>query len=103
MLQQKSGGAAITTPRVWNVCDPMRPKGAVYIGRRNLLVESKYANPFIIGIDGDRDTVCDLYESYADQRFTDAEVRADLGGKSVMCWCAPLRCHGDYLVRRANA
>ena len=27
----------------------------------------------------------------------------ELKGKRLICWCAPLRCHGDVLHRLANA
>lgn len=73
------------------------PKNARYCGRG-----SKYGNPYIIGIDGDRDEVCDKYTIYADIYFTDDEIRKDLGGRDLVCFCAPLRCHCDYLLRRAN-
>jgi hypothetical protein len=27
----------------------------------------------------------------------------ELRGRDLVCWCAPLACHGDVLVRLANA
>ena len=68
----------------------------------NIMRGHKYGNPFIIGKDGDRDEVCDKYEKYANEKFTDEEVKLDLRGKDLVCCCKPLRCHGDYLLRRAN-
>jgi hypothetical protein len=26
-----------------------------------------------------------------------------LRGRDLVCWCAPLACHGDVLIRLANA
>ena len=72
-------------------------KNAVYIMRGY-----KYGNPFVIGRDGDRDDVCNLYEAYADCTFTDEEIKKDLGGRDLVCCCVPLRCHGYYLLERAN-
>jgi hypothetical protein len=31
-----------------------------------------------------------------------AKVKAELKGKVLGCWCAPLSCHGDILTRVAN-
>jgi hypothetical protein len=74
------------------------PAGAIYIGRG-----SKWGNPFRIGPDGDRATVIAKYERWLrDQRHL---LRAldDLRGLQLVCFCAPLACHGDLLLRLANA
>ncbi len=31
-----------------------------------------------------------------------AKVKAELRGKDLLCWCYPLRCHGEALLRVAN-
>ena len=74
------------------------PSTAVYIGRG-----SPWGNPFVIGKDGDRDTVCDKYAAMveSDPSFK-ARVIANLRGKDLVCFCAPQRCHGDYLLKVAN-
>jgi Domain of unknown function (DUF4326) len=74
------------------------PVGAVYIGRG-----SPWGNPYVIGKHGTRDEVCDSFESMAKQRpeFL-AQVRRELKGKDLVCFCAPKRCHGDFLLRIAN-
>lgn len=71
---------------------------AVYIGRG-----SKWGNNYIIGKDGNRDEVCDKYEAEKskDSEFMEMAKR-ELKGKDVWCYCAPARCHGDFLVRVAN-
>ena len=65
----------------------------VYIGR-----PSKWGNPFIIGeYDGDRNEVIEKYEQYALDNFSDEDLE-ELNGKTLVCWCKPLACHGDVLV-----
>jgi hypothetical protein len=80
-------------PAVWNKHKP-HPNGAVYIGRG-----SPYGNPFRIGKDGDRNAVCDRFER---EVLPTLDVSA-LRGKDLVCFCAPLRCHGDAILRKANA
>lgn len=71
----------------------------VYIGR-----PSKYGNPFVLKSEADRtDAMMDKFEAYArkqiaDGRWTLDELRS-LHGKTLGCWCAPRRCHGDVLLK----
>ena len=59
----------------------------------------RWANPFVVGRDGDRDTVL---AKYADNR-SELQTRAgELRGKALGCWCAPEPCHGDILKRWAE-
>ncbi len=60
---------------------------------------SKWGNPYRIGPDGDRDEVCDKYEVYLLGRVDLLRALEELRGKRLGCWCKPLRCHGDILVR----
>lgn len=69
----------------------------VYIGRG-----SKWGNPFIIGIDGNRNEVCDKYETYLASRKDLLKCIPELKGKVLGCYCAPNRCHGDLLAFLAN-
>lgn len=71
----------------------------VYIGR-----PSKFGNPFVIGRHGTRDEVIDRFEQWllARPELVEAAKR-ELRGKSLLCWCAPQRCHGDVLLRIANS
>jgi hypothetical protein len=69
----------------------------VYIGRG-----SKWGNPFKIGQHGTRDEVI---EKYIDL-FMKSELKDqvyELEGHNLICWCAPLRCHGDFLLKMANS
>jgi len=77
-----------------------------YIGR-----PSPLGNPFVIGRDGDRAQVIDLYEQWLTEiwnaggsnaqlteLFRLAEIHRDKESLTLVCWCAPARCHGDVLV-----
>ncbi|KKL15193.1 hypothetical protein LCGC14_2508010, partial [marine sediment metagenome] len=86
---------------------------AVYIGR-----PSKWGNPFQIGrrhepAQGQPDIIIDrewavyLYrEMVEDWKWRNTEayqtIREELKGKNLVCWCAPLPCHGDVLLELAN-
>lgn len=69
--------------------------GKVYIGRPSL-----FGNPYVIGKDGTRDEVIDKYEKYIMNcpkllsRLNEIPEDSD-----IVCHCAPLRCHGDVLVK----
>lgn len=87
-------------PKVWNTRDPQCPADAVYIGRG-----SKYGNPFVMGTRHvpNRDTACDLYEQYIEANpERKQDFIEELRGKDLVCFCAPQRCHGDYLIAIAN-
>ena len=84
--------------KVYNKRKKNIPSDAVYIGRG-----SPYGNPFIIGRDGNRDEVCDKYEKYIEANpDLKAKFISELRGKDLVCWCAPKRCHGDYLLKISN-
>lgn len=76
--------------------------GAIYIGRG-----SKWGNPYVIGRDGTRDEVCDLYENHLVAQIERGEITweelAQLYGKDLVCFCAPRRCHGHILEQYINA
>ena len=70
----------------------------VYIGR-----PSKWGNQFEIGKDGDRDSVIRKYAIWlAHNPELLLDIREELRGKVLGCWCAPKACHGDILVKIAN-
>ena len=60
---------------------------------------TKWGNPFIIGIDGDRDEVCDKYEKWFLTQPHLIAVLKELEGKILGCWCGNKRCHGDFLIK----
>lgn len=86
----------IKLPRVHNKHAKTAPEDAVYIGRG-----SKWGNPFVLGRDGTRDEVIDKFEDYLTPELTE-DVKRELRGKHLVCFCAPRACHGDVLMRIAN-
>lgn len=70
------------------------PASAVYIGRG-----SPWGNPFRIGKDGDRALVIAKFRAYAEAKIkVEPHWLEPLEGKDVVCFCAPLACHGDVLA-----
>lgn len=70
----------------------------VYIGRPSI-----WGNPYEIGRDGNRREVLARYEIYLELHSELREkAKAELKGKDLICWCAPLACHGDILLKIAN-
>lgn len=65
----------------------------VYIGR-----PSKWGNPFVIGTDGTREEVVQLYADWIETTDLILDLW-ELEGKDLICWCAPQACHGDVLLR----
>lgn len=65
----------------------------VYIGRPSI-----WGNPFKIGDDGTREEVI---EKYRDFLLNSPELLAkiqQLKGKTLGCYCKPMKCHGDVIV-----
>jgi hypothetical protein len=70
------------------------PSTAVYIGR-----PSKWGNPFVIGLAGDRAAVIEKYRVWLWQQKDLLAQLPELDEKDLVCHCAPLACHGDVLMR----
>lgn len=66
----------------------------IYIGR-----PSKWGNPFIIGKDGTRDQVIEKYKEYILNNKDLLKDLPELKDKILGCFCKPLACHGDVLVK----
>jgi len=69
--------------------DKVLAKTSTYVGRGSL-----YGNPFVVGVDGDRNKVCDRYEKEILPKLN----LMPLFGKDVVCFCSPARCHGDSIL-----
>lgn len=69
----------------------------VYIGR-----PGKWGNPFVIGRDGSRAEVIAKYRAWLASQPELLDALDELRGKDLVCWCAPLACHGDVLIELAN-
>lgn len=81
------------SPQVLNKHRDKIPPEAVYVGRG-----TPWGNPFRIGIDGTRKQVLALYEKEILSRLDVSQLR----GKDLVCFCSPLACHGDLLLKKAN-
>ena len=64
---------------------------------------TRWGNPFRIGIDGDRDQVCDLHAEWIQTQPHLLAALHKLKGKRLGCWCKPRRCHGDTLKKLIDA
>ncbi len=66
------------------------------------LAGTSWANPFRPKGDN-RTEMLRRYEATLRARLAAGEVTSDailgLGGRRLACWCAPLACHGDVLVK----
>lgn len=83
-------------PKVLNKKDS---SDGIYVGR-----PTKFGNPFVLGRDGDRATVVLKYKKYIEARPELLHAaRRELRGSNLICWCAPLACHGDILLQIANS
>jgi|19_taG_2_1085344.scaffolds.fasta_scaffold00557_1 DNA-directed RNA polymerase subunit RPC12/RpoP len=89
-MKDKTNETVVVNKRTISV---MEQDKHVYIGR-----PSRWGNPFSIGRDGNRAEVIEKYRVWffeQDERFfRDLEK---LRGKSLVCFCAPLSCHGDVI------
>lgn len=85
--------------------EPGNPRH-VYIGRRGRLPASPLANPYRIGVRGEREEVAAKYRAWlphdppAQAEIARLTEFARTGDLDLWCWCSPLLCHGD-IVREA--
>jgi hypothetical protein len=67
--------------------------------------QTEWGNPFVVGRHGTREEVIARFERHMRARVAEHPELGDrlrqLHGKRLFCWCAPLPCHGDVLVRMA--
>jgi hypothetical protein len=70
----------------------------IYIGR-----PGPWGNPYQIGIDGTREEVIEKFEKFYLQNAWMQSHIGELKGKILGCFCYPLPCHGDILVKYAEA
>jgi hypothetical protein len=81
-----------------------RERHHVYVGRNpKWMPPSKCGNPFVVGTHGARGECIALYEGWLGENAALFAALDELHGLVLGCWCAPRGCHGDLLVRLANA
>lgn len=91
--EQSETSREIQSQKVLNKYKDFIPSDAVYIGR-----PSKWGNPFAIGRDGDRNEVIEKYAHWIVlQPHLIEAAKQELKGKVLVCFCAPLACHGHVL------
>lgn len=78
------------------------PAGAIYVGR-----PGRWGNPYKAGRDGSAFDCVALYEKLVKSNLfsvlNEFEIRSELGGKDLACWCRlDQPCHADVLLRLAN-
>lgn len=63
-----------------------------------------WGNPFVIGEDGDRETVIAKYSKYLEMKdgLLHRLKSGELSGKLLVCWCCPDGCHGDLLMKKTK-
>jgi hypothetical protein len=96
---------AVLNRRSPSLSDPLPGVHRVYIGRPTIL-----GNPFPLKREEDRDLVCNRYMVWLKRSYkSNPAVARELhrlvelsrsGPLELVCYCAPLRCHGDS-VREA--
>lgn len=69
----------------------------VYCGR-----PSRWGNPFTVQQLG-RDKACNRFEAWFPTQKELVDALHELKGKTLVCFCKPLRCHCDYLKGWADA
>lgn len=85
-------------PRVLNKYKDGMPRGAIYIGR-----PSKYGNPFPLSDFKSREECLKAYQNWLNtQPELIADIKLNLAGKDLVCFCNPKPCHGDILIKIAN-
>lgn len=71
----------------------------VYIGRGK---GCRFGNPFKIGQDGSRADVIKKYEKWILNQPDVLKLFPKLRGKKLGCYCSPLACHGNIIVKLLN-
>ncbi|MDE2020240.1 MAG: DUF4326 domain-containing protein [Patescibacteria group bacterium] len=74
------------------------PLGAIYVGR-----PGKWGNPYTAQDCGTIEAALALYEEKVVEYIGLEEIRRELRGKDLACWCkigSP--CHADILLKLAN-
>lgn len=80
----------------------------VYIGRPGKGQPGPFGNPYyLVPMDGGRrGATLEQYKAYLDDRILTEqafrEAVRDLHGKTLVCFCKPKACHGDWLSEAAD-
>lgn len=95
-----------TTKTTVTVVGREASEDAIYIGRKApRYPQSCFHNPFKIGFDGDRKDVLLKFAEYwyaPEQKTLRTFAIQELAGKTLVCWCHPMDCHGDLIAAYVN-
>jgi hypothetical protein len=82
--------------KCFNIKEVRDIKNYQYVGRNTI-----FGNPFVIGVDGNRNDVIDKYYDYAlnTPKLLSAITKID---KDIVCHCKPKKCHGDVIIEIYN-
>ncbi|MGW4843119.1 DUF4326 domain-containing protein [Nocardia brasiliensis] len=80
----------------------------IYVGRAMHrggwhLDASPFASPYRPGVDGTRAEVIEKYRAWLVEQPDLMARLAELAGRRLGCWCAPLPCHAQILAALADA
>ena len=89
--------AMMRETRVINIKRDEKPDNYTYIGRG-----SKWGNPFVMNSQSNRDVVVKLYKEYIENKKELMNDLEELRGRTLGCYCKPLKCHGDVLIELLN-
>ena len=89
------------------VANDRHDKGLIAWARENGLAvridrKTRFGNPFLMKSEDERDAVCKAYRGHLEAKPDLVADAGELAGKVLICWCHPLRCHGDQLAELAN-
>lgn len=94
-------------PKVYNRRQTDIPPGAVYVGR-----PTKWGNPFshlprtaakhVVKSRAEAVRAYNKWIHQPEQSQLRADMRRELKGKDLICWCAPYACHADIILLLAN-
>lgn len=79
---------------------------AFYVGRaspRRGLAGSAFGNPYVVGRDGTREQVIELYRRWLLGRPELLDRLLELRGRRLACWCRPEPCHAEVLAELVDA
>ena len=99
---KRLGDTVASTRRIPRVLSKRDIRGPLPPNARCCGRPSPLGNPFVIGRDGTRDEVCDKYEAWLPTQPKLMAMIPSLAGYDLVCFCAPSRCHCDFLLRLAN-
>lgn len=93
-------------PNVYNKYHKNVPKEAIYIGRPSPFgnpfshMKEKVAQGFLVET---REQAVEVFEAWVKgQPDLIKKIKIELKGKELVCFCKPLKCHGDVLLQIAN-